>query len=499
MTSQRVLIVDDDQRNLKTLAASLVDLPIEILEASSGPQALRMLEERDPDLILLDVMMPGMDGYEVLEKIRGSEVHREIPVILVTALDDRESLLSGFTAGADDFITKPFSRWELRLRVRSILRLNRYRRLADARTERDRVSQLASDREKLYRELIENAGVIVQSVAPNGKILFANQGWLDAFGFTECELPDLDMLGLVHPDSLDCYRKILAASFSPDLGSQEIEATFLGKDGRSIKLEGAVVGQKSRDGGVVASLALLRDVTEAAEMRARVARAHQMEQVGRLTAGLAHDFGNILQVISMSVSLAPTSGEGESKWLGFIRDAVEDGAALVADLMGVSRSAAIQPEWVDAEECVSLAFDTVTRLLPGSISVHRKISCDNAIMRVDSTALRRVLLNLSTNARDAMKGYGDLFLEACVKSGPETGMAPMQIEISVRDTGPGMSTEDLARAFEPFFTTKEEGEGTGLGLASARGLVEQHDGQIWASSEPSGGLQVTIALPAARA
>ncbi len=173
---------------------------------------------------------------------------------------------------------------------------------------------------------------------------------------------------------------------------------------------------------------------------------------------------------------------------------MEDGAALVSDLMGVSRSASIEPEWLDATEQVSLAFDTVTRLLPKTVTVHRRISCDDTIMRVHPPTLRRVLLNLATNARDAMKGSGDLFLEASVKGWTLESAA--QVEISVRDTGPGMSPEDLERAFDPFFTTKGEGEGTGLGLASARGLVEQHDGKIWASVAESGGLQFTISLPA---
>ena len=128
-----VLIVDDDLTARETLIAMLEGEHYDLQAAKDGMQALHMLEELQPDLILLDVMMPGMDGYEVCRRIRATPELAEVPIILLTALDDRASLVRGIEAGADDFLSKPADRRELTARVRTITRLNRYRTLVEQR------------------------------------------------------------------------------------------------------------------------------------------------------------------------------------------------------------------------------------------------------------------------------------------------------------------------------------------------------------------------------
>ncbi|MBW7882831.1 MAG: response regulator [Caldilineaceae bacterium] len=129
-----ILVVDDAPAGRETMEALLYSPSYELHFASNGPEALSLASKKRPDLILLDVMMPGMDGFEVCRRLRLDPDLAEIPVILVTALDDRNSRLQGIDAGADDFITKPFDSAELRARVRTITRLNRYRRLVEERT-----------------------------------------------------------------------------------------------------------------------------------------------------------------------------------------------------------------------------------------------------------------------------------------------------------------------------------------------------------------------------
>jgi DNA-binding response OmpR family regulator len=126
--SSTILIVDDEPAGRDTLEALLMAQGYNLAFASNGPEALAKAAELTPDLILLDVMMPGMDGFEVCRRLRTDPLLTEVPVIMVTALDDRDSRLRGIEAGADDFVTKPFDRAELRARVRTITRLNRYRR-----------------------------------------------------------------------------------------------------------------------------------------------------------------------------------------------------------------------------------------------------------------------------------------------------------------------------------------------------------------------------------
>lgn len=144
-TKSIILIVDDTETGREILEA-LLSLPVyQLAFACNGPEALAKAAELTPDLILLDVMMPGMDGFEVCRRLRANPRLAEIPIILVTALDDRQSRLQGIEAGADDFVTKPFDHAELRARVRTITRLNRYRRLLDERARFEWVVEQAED------------------------------------------------------------------------------------------------------------------------------------------------------------------------------------------------------------------------------------------------------------------------------------------------------------------------------------------------------------------
>ena len=130
-----VLIVDDEHAGRETLQSVLESEGYELEMAENGLQAIEMAKRLLPDVILLDVMMPGMTGFEVCQRIRTDPQIAEIPIIILTALDDRESLLAALKAGADDFISKPFDRYELRARLLGITRLNRYQKLIQERTK----------------------------------------------------------------------------------------------------------------------------------------------------------------------------------------------------------------------------------------------------------------------------------------------------------------------------------------------------------------------------
>jgi two-component system cell cycle sensor histidine kinase/response regulator CckA len=489
-TSPKVLVVDDDYANRQTLRAALWREELEITEAESGEAALAMVEDVEPDLILLDVMMPGIDGFQVTRALRDNPNTSEIPIILVTALDDQDTLLKGFDAGADDFLTKPIVSIELRARVRSILRLNRYRRLVEEREALEAAVEEARSLDRLYGEIIDAAQIMVQIVGPTGKILFTNVAWRSALGYSEAELPGLQMSDWIHQNDTEHCSQLMQSVFQ-GAEAQTLDAVFVDVNGEDVMVSGAVVGRQE-NGKVVTTLALLHDVTEKTKLEARLRHAHQLQQVGRLTAGVAHDFGNVLAVASLSLGAMAMEDEIPEPFeepMHDLQESIGDGMLLVHDLMGVSRAAQIDLQWSEASSTLEAAVGTVQRLLPVSVQIRNEIAVEGWELFTHLQSLRSIFLNLASNARDAMQGRGIIHIEA--RPVPEKA-----IEIRFRDEGPGMPVDVMAQAFDPFYTTKSEEMGTGLGLVSVKGLVEQHEGSIRIESELGAGTTFVIRLPA---
>ncbi len=496
-----ILIVDDVEANRATLKATLLLDGYDFLEAESGAEALALVSESNVDLVLLDIMMPEMDGFEVLASLRGNSELAEIPVVMVTALDDKEALIRGFEAGADDFISKPYRAMELRARVRGILRLNRYRKLLSERSARQRAEDEVEIIESRYQEIIDDAKLLVQMVLPDGRIDFVNDNWLRTFGYAPEEVADLEFTDLIHPDSLDHCRSLFVDIMQGGTVT-EMEASFVTKSGGRLEVSGAIV-PRVVDGVVEGTHALLRDVTDRKALEAQLAQAQKMEQVGRLTAGIAHDFGNTLAVVVMNASLIRRRVPEDAKFLedlGEIQEAADDGLALVRDLMGFSRQANLKPTTLDLSEVVTESVETLRRLLPARIQIEFEVGDGGRTIIADEGVIRRVLLNLATNARDAIDGHGRISVS--VNDVPPETEIPEGIDhsqfvrLSVQDDGDGMDADTLGRIFDPFFTTKEAGQGTGLGLASVKGLVEQQGGFITAESTVGAGTTFHIYFPA---
>ncbi len=192
-----ILIVDDVVANRETLTELLSSGNYTLVEATNGPQALACAAATPPDLILLDVMMPGMDGYEVCRRLRADPGLAEVPIVLITALDDQTSRITGIEAGADDFISKPFNSAELRARVHTITRLNRYRRLLKAQTE-------LHESERKFLSVFQNAAVgLAISESASHRILDANPRLCEMLGYTVAELVQMTTRDITHPDKIE--------------------------------------------------------------------------------------------------------------------------------------------------------------------------------------------------------------------------------------------------------------------------------------------------------
>lgn len=240
-----ILVVDDTPAIHQMVSALLNRYGYHLAFASSGQEALEMAEALGPDLVLLDVMMPGMDGFEVCRRLRATPRLAEIPVIMVTALGDRASRLAGLEAGADDFISKPFDQSEMGARVRAIIRLNRYRRLLAERSRFEHLVELSPD------------GILIVDL--DGRVHLANPSMRQMLGVDdEAELIDRSMMGFVEAGHHKQIWDVLAKE-GPEQHVQQIESSFKRRDGSTFPVE-LNAGQFEWTGRTMMQM-VVRDIT----------------------------------------------------------------------------------------------------------------------------------------------------------------------------------------------------------------------------------------------
>ncbi len=488
--SSTILIVDDTPAGREALKGVLMDQGYELILAENGAQALERAARQVPDLILLDVMMPEMDGLEVCRRLRSDPRTAEVPVIMVTALDDRKSKVQGLEVGADDFISKPFDRVELRARVRTITKLNRYRRLLAERAKVDSLVTLSPD------------GIAV--VDSSGRIHLANPALERLLGLEPGGADGASLWALIDPGHQDecaqCFRQVMQNRETHEM----LETTLLRADGARVAVE-VSAGYCLWDERPSAEL-IIRDITERKLLEGQLRQSQKLETIGQFTTGIAHDFNNILSIVLtnaelLAPALSPEAQEHSSN-LDDIVAAARSGATMIRKLLGLSRRADLHLEPTDLGLVVGDLSSMLRRLLPENIEPQFTIGESLPTVRADTGAVQQMVMNLVTNARDAMPDGGSLRIELTPAERddrpPVTGEPGSSTEylcVRVSDTGAGMDAETKAKIFEPFFTTKELGKGTGLGMPMILGLMEQHKGIVDVASEIGQGTTVSLYFP----
>src|ERR1051326_1894036 len=251
---------------------------------------------------------------------------------------------------------------------------------------------------------------------------------------------------------------------------------------------------------------IARDITARKNLESQLFQAQKMDALGRLAGGIAHDFNNLLTIITGYAELLQgLQPEGKTRrWIDEIKGAGDCAAGLTKQLLAFSRKQVLEPRIVDPNTVISSMQGMWGRLIGEDIQIELNLQAGIEPVRVDPTQLEQVILNLAINARDAMPKGGRLSIETqavsvCSENEVHSVRPGDYAMLLVKDTGHGMNTETIAHIFEPFFTTKEVGKGTGLGLATVLGIVEQSDGAVLVDSQPGKGTAFRVYLPAARA
>jgi PAS domain S-box-containing protein len=341
----------------------------------------------------------------------------------------------------------------------------------------------------------------------DGIITHWNKGAEHIYGYTSAEMVGKPVSLLVSKDQPDEIPTILEKIRRGE-SVEHYESVRVTKDGRHLSMSISVSPIRDSAGNIVGASAIARNMTSQKKAEDQLRQAQKMEAVGRLAGGVAHDFNNILGVITACGELLRdrVDSKAASPYIDNIKKAADRGASLTRQLLAFSRKQVVQPQVLDLNERLKETGKLLRPLMGDDVEITINSKSNSALVEVDPGQLDQILLNLAVNARDAMPRGGKFILDTALvefddmfaqQHLPMT--AGKYVLLAVSDTGIGMDESTVLRIFEPFFTTKELGKGTGLGLATVYGIVRQSGGHIWVYSEPGRGTTFKIYLPSAEA
>lgn len=518
----KILLVDDDERNLMALSELLKDIA-EVITATSGRQALRHLLKDDFAVILLDVFMPGMDGYETAGLVREREQTARIPIIFLSAVNkETEHLMRGYAMGAVDYVFKPVDPLILKSKVGVFVDLYNMRSQVEEKSIaeqklRDANYKAELDRLQIARELQvtrEREAAILRSIpillymesagSQSRRPDFVSGDFtsMTGFDFDEAQKDPELWERRLHPE--DRGRVLEAVNASRETGRLSIEYRWQCADGsyKHFHDQAALVSEDTGSSPQFAGT--LTDVTEQRLLESRLIHAQKMDAIGQLTGGVAHDFNNLLSAVIGGIHLLERRvdfQEREQRIIDQMRHAAEQGAELVRRMMAFARKQDLNPTSVATSSLCKSVAGLVEHTLGGTITVDWHCPDEARNIYADKSQLELALVNLILNARDAMPNGGKVNIAMdnfeLGMDDPESGLnAGQYIRISVSDRGQGIPDDLMSRVTEPFFTTKEAGKGTGLGLSMVAGFVQQSNGLLKIDSRPGGGTQIDLFLPA---
>jgi len=518
----RVLLVDDDERNLLAVATVLEDLG-EVVLAHSGEEALRHLLKGEFAVILLDVYMPGMDGYETAQIIRARDHTKGIPIVFLSAVNkEAEHLLRGYSMGAVDYVFKPVDPVILRSKVavfvelfeksKEVERKARHEQaLLDANlranAERLRVEQELRRAEQRQAVIIQSLPMVLYLEPYDSRRRVPNYitGDIEAItGFTYEQLSSDPQMWVdrLHPDDRD--KVIAALEARSRSGKMSLEYRWQCADGHFKHVLDQAVLLKDPHGHPVEFAGTITDISEQRSLESQLVQAQKMDAIGKLTGGIAHDFNNLLAAVigGLSVIERRTKLEpDQQRVLDMTRRAAEQGSELVRRLLAFARRQRLEPHPVDLQALREAVIDLLTHTLGGLMNFEWRLADGVWKVFADQAQLELALMNLIINARDAMPAGGTVTISAENRKLAEEELpgiaAGDYVRLAVQDTGTGIAREHLEKVLEPFFTTKEVGKGSGLGLSMVYGFAKQSNGAFRLDSEPGKGTTAELWLPRA--
>ena len=489
----RILVVEDERIVARSLRKQLTELSYEVVASvPSGGEAIEQARDARPDLVLMDINLEGpMDGVEAAAAIRKQF---RLPVIYLTAYSNKEILERAKITEPFGYILKPFEERELHVVIETAL-------------YKHRMERRLQEQNRWFAATLKSVGDAVVATDDEGRVTYMNPlaerltGWAgqEALGRAVQEV-----VRLVHGDTRQPLEPLLDRVEQE--GAAGAGTLLVAKDRTEMEVEVCVSLIDCEMGGVLGRVVVFRDVTWRRHLEEQYRQAQKLGAVGQLAGGVAHEFNNLLTIMNGYCEVMLTSlpaNHAHGKMLMEVMKAGSRAVALTNQLLAFGHQQLFAPKELDLNDVVQHSEKMLRRILGEKIRLVTDYVPTVSRVRVDPGQLEQLLINLVSNARDAMPEGGTLTIktrnreldaEQCRRY--QGGKPGYYFELTVTDTGHGMTPEVQAHIFEPFYTTKDVGKGTGLGLAMVYGIVQQSGGHVAVKSIVGVGTTFEVLLPA---
>ena len=502
-----ILIADDDRKTLLAMEALLSGPGRKIVTAASGQEALRCLLRQNFSLILLDVRMPDMDGFETAELIRRSERLRHVPIIFLSAVDTLEAdVYRGAVRGAVDYLFKPVVPDVLKAKVSVFVDLfHMNERL------KQKAIQQSEERFRLLVESMQDYAIFMLN--PEGRVTSWNTGAERIKGYRHEEIVGEAFSRFYTAEDQALHLPVRALQDAARDGRCEQEGWRVRRDGGRFWANVVISALLDEQNTLVGFSVVTRDLTEkkkveevlreseaklrkqARELEQQLIASGRLVSIGVVTASMAHEFNNPLGIVMGFTQELLSECEQDSRnyqALKIIDEETRRCQKIIQELLQFARPKDADPCPTDVKLIVEKTLNMVSnRLYKQRIEADVSVVEGLPLISVDPQQLEQVLVNLLLNAVDAMPNGGKLGVQAELNS---TKQDPPMVAIAVTDDGAGIDKSDLAKIFQPFFSAKK-GKGIGLGLSICSRIVQNHGGKITVESQPGQGTTFSIHLP----
>jgi PAS domain S-box-containing protein len=472
-----LILLADDNADMREYVAHLLRDKYRVHSVSDGLKAVKAARSVRPDLVLTDIMMPGLDGFGVLEAIRKDASLSSTPVILLSARAGEESSVEGLQAGADDYLVKPFTARELLARICSHLATSRIRK----------EQMMASQR---LAAIVESADDAIISKDLNGIVTSWNRAAERMFGYSAEEMIGRSITVIIPPE-LQADEPRILKTIARGERIDHFETARVGKNGQRIEVSLTVSPMKDESGRIVGAAKIARDITRRKKAERALRMSERLASVGRLAATIAHEINNPLEAVTNLVYLAKERADGKEvrDFLGAAEEELARISHLTKQSLGFYR---------ETKEAAPIRIGPILdELLPvfaararnKAVDIRKEIRNDPEVHAV-ADEIRHLITNLLSNSIDAVSRGGTIRVRVS-RATEWSGNGRTGARFTVADSGQGIPQAMRSELFEPFFTTKKD-VGTGLGLWLCKGIVERHEGSIRVKSSTAPGNSWTV-------